>query len=70
VHFNYEESIPTARALARKVIKALGCQDEDINPMSVHSVQKPEIPEDKRQNNDRRLKAVTRHAKKGGEEDL
>jgi len=38
VHFNYRESIPIARELARTVMKALGRQDEGINPMSVHGV--------------------------------
>jgi len=47
VHFTYQESIPIARALARKVMEALGREKEGINPVSVHAVQVPEISEEK-----------------------
>jgi hypothetical protein len=49
VHFSGHETVPIARALARRVMDALGRAKEPIHPLSVHGVPEgfPEIPETK-----------------------
>ena len=37
--FDYFESVPLARALARHMMAAAGKSPDDINPMSVHQLQ-------------------------------